>query len=76
MYLFSSLVSLESLDLLKMFSYLSNLVWGAQEETDVADTSEDLEVVHSIHEEAGDWIVVTTGADQPEEQSKSGKSHR
>lgn len=57
-----------------MFSYLSNLVWGAQEETDVADASEDLEVEHSIHEEAGDWIVVTTGTDQPKEQSKSGES--
>lgn len=56
-----------------MFTYLSNLVWGDQEETYASET---LEVEHTAHEEAGDWIVITAGADQPEEQSKSGKSHK
>ena len=55
-----------------MFSYLSSLVWGAQEETDAENASE---IQHSTHEEAGEWLVVTTGPEQTGESAsnKSGK---
>lgn len=53
-----------------MFSYISSLVWGAQEDNDAEKASE---VEHSTHEEAGEWLVITTGAEQTGESSKSGK---
>lgn len=53
-----------------MFSYISSLVWGAQEETDAENASE---VEHSTHEETGEWLVITTGAEQTGESDKSGE---
>ena len=56
-----------------MFGYLSGLVWGAEEETDAQSAVEAGKVEHSTHEEAGDWLVVTTDGDQSSDKGKSGK---
>ena len=56
-----------------MFTCFSNLVWGPQEETDPADGFETSAVEHSTHEEAGEWLVISTGADLPGEKSSSGE---
>ena len=56
-----------------MFTCLSNLVWGAQEETDAGSAFKTSEVEHSTHEEEGEWLVISTGSDQQGEKSKSGK---
>ena len=53
-----------------MFSYLTNWVWGAGEETDTADR----EVEHSTREEAGQWVLITTGEEELSEKAKSGET--
>ena len=57
-----------------MFTYLSNLVWGAEEEKDATGALDASEMEHSAREEAGEWLVINTGAEQPAEKSKSGES--
>lgn len=54
-----------------MFTYLSNLVWGAEEEKDATGALDASEMEHSAQEEAGEWLVINTGAEQPAEKSKS-----
>lgn len=57
-----------------MFSCISNLVWGAQEETDAKNSLEDTsEVEHSTREEDGEWLVITTDAELTGEKTKSGE---
>ena len=58
-----------------MFNYFTSWVWGAQEETDAQGAVDTAAVEHSTREEAGEWVVVTTGAEPSAEKgSKSGKS--
>ena len=56
-----------------MFTYLSNWVWGNEEETDAACASDALEMDHLTHEEKDDWVVISNGVEQPAEKSKSGE---
>ena len=56
-----------------MFTYLSSLVWGAEEEKDAAGALDASHVEHSTHEETGEWLVISTDSEQPVEKSKSGE---
>jgi hypothetical protein len=54
-----------------MFSCLTNLVWGAQEETDAQSAVEAAQVEHSTREEEDEWLLITTGAEKTSDQGRS-----
>ena len=56
-----------------MFSLLTNLVWGAQEETDAQSAVEAAQVEHSTREEEDEWLLITTGAEKTSDKGRSGE---